>query len=357
MYSRMRLALLSLLLASRIGYGFPFGEDADIYRPGPGVSAPKAIHKVEPRYTQQARRALVQGAVVLEVVVDEHGAPARISTISPIGFGLDGRAQEAVSQWVFKPGRKDGKAVKTLTTVTVDFRLFHRVFDPTAEERRTSYNLVVEEIQTHRRTNRTLETIQSLAQQKYPPAMYLYAKMLEAGDGFPRDPDQALRLIVEAAGKNYAAAMYEQGRMLFEGRRLAKDPGKGLELVRNAAVLHNRPAQFYLGAAYERGDGLPQSPEQARQYYRLCALQGETICQVRLARLLLARQGDRQGDRQLDRQPREDRDYLQAIAWLELADEKGDPLARVLLDQERSGLSAAQIDWVNKLKAQFLASR
>jgi TonB family protein len=335
--------LLSLLLAGRIA--FAAADDAEIYRPGPGVSAPKTIRKVDPRYTQQARRALVQGTVVLEVVVDERGLPERISTISPIGFGLDDRAQEAVSQWLFKPGRKDGKPVKTITTVTVDFRLFHRVFDPTAEERRTSYNLVVEEIQTHRRSEKTLATIQTLAQQKYPPAMYLYAKMLEAGDGFPRDPGQALRLIVEAAEKNFAAAMYEEGRMLLEGRRLPQDPEKGLELVRNAAVLRNRPAQFYLAAAYERGDGLPQSPEQARQYYRLCALQGETICQVRLARLLL------------DRPDREDRDYLQALAWLELADEKGDPQARPLLEHERPGLSSAQIDWVKRLKEQFLSAR
>jgi len=341
----MRHGVFILLLAGRVGYGFPSDDATDIYRPGPGVSAPKAIHKVEPRYTPQARRALIQGTAVLEVVVDEHGSPTRISTISPIGFGLDDCAQEAVSQWVFKPGRKDGKAVKTISTVTVDFRLFHRVFDPTMEERRTSYNLVVEEIQTHRRTEKTLETIQGLAQQKYPPAMYLYAKMLEAGDGFPRDPDRALRLIVEAAEKNFAAAMYEEGRMLLEGRRLPQDPDKGLELVRNAAVLRSRPAQFYLGAAYERGEGLPQSPDQARQYYRLCALQGETICQVRLAKMLL------------DKPEREDRDYLQAIAWLELADERGDPQARVWLDQERTSLSAAQVEWVNKLKAQFVTTR
>ena len=342
---RAACGLLSLTLLCRIGFAFQAGDDSEIYRPGPGVSAPKAIHKVDPGYTQQARRALIQGTVVLEVVVDERGSPERIATISPIGFGLDERAQEAVSRWVFRPGRKDGRPVKTIATVTVDFRLFHRTFDPTPEERRTSYNLVVEEIQNHRRSEKTLTTIQSLAQQKYPPAMYLYAKMLEAGDGFPRDPAQALRLIVEAADKNFAAAMYEEGRMLLEGRRLPKDPDKGLELVRNAAVLRNRPAQFYLATAYERGEGLPQSPEQARQYYRLCALQGETICQVRLARLLL------------DRPDREDRDYLQAIAWLELADDKRDPQARPLLDHELPGLSAAQVDWVRRLKEQFLSAR
>ena len=338
---RAVFGLLGLTLG-RIGFGFPAD---DVFRPGPGVSAPKVVRKVEARYTQQARRALVQGTVVLEVVVDESGSPTRISTISPIGFGLDDRAQEAVSQWLFKPGKKDGKPVTTVTTVTVDFRIFHRTFDPTTEARRTSYNLVVEEIQTHRSISHTLETIQNLAQQKYAPAMYLYAKMLEAGDGFPRDPDLALRLIVEAADKNFAAAMYEEGRMLLEGRRLPQDPDKGLVLVRNAAILRNRPAQFYLGGAYERGDGLPQRPEQARQYYRLCALQGETICQVRLANLLL------------DKPDRDERDLLQAIAWLELADEKGDPLARVWLDQQRTGLSDSQIDWVKRLKEQFAATR
>ncbi len=338
-------AILLLLAAtlSRATPAFTPDDDSTVYQPGPGVTPPKVVRKVQPYYTVQARRALVQGTAVLEVVVDEHGVPARISTISPIGFGLDERAKEAVSQWEFRPGRKDGKPVKTVTTVAVDFRIFRRTFDPRIEERRTSYNLVVEQIQTHHRTDQTLETIKNLAAQKYPPAMYLYAKMLEAGDGYPRDPDQALHLILDAAAKFYPPAMFDQGRMLLEGRRLDKDPDRGLELVRNAAVLHNRAAQFYLASAYENGGLLPASPDQARQYFRLCALQGETVCQTRLAKLLLDKEG------------REERDYLQAIAWLELASEHGDVQARLLLDPERPHLTAMQIDWVDKLKAQIAA--
>ncbi len=343
----MRLGIVSaasfVLFTGALARAFPSDDSSDVYRPGPGITAPKVVRKVAPYYTAQARRALVQGTAVLEVVVDQRGMPTRISTISPIGFGLDDRARDAVSRWEFKPGRKDGKPVTTVTTVAVEFRLFHRVFDPAVEERRTNYNLVVEQIQTHHRTDQTLETIKNLAQQKYPPAMYLYAKMLEAGDGFPRDPDLALHLIVEAAGKFYAAAMYDEGRMLLEGRRLEKDPERGLELVRNAAVLHNRAAQFYLASEYERGGLLPQSPEQARQYFRLCALQNETVCQVRLAKLLI------------DKQDREERDYLQAIAWLELATEHGDVQARLLLDPERPGLTESQIDYVGKVKAQIAA--
>src|SRR4029077_21267628 len=149
-------------------------------------------------------------------------------------------------------------------------------------------------------------------------------------------------LILEACAKNHAAAMYETGRMMLEGRRLPKDSDKGLELVRNAAVLRNRQAQFFLGAAYENGDVLPANPDQARQYYRMCAVAGDAHCQVRLARLLLERPG------------RQEREYLQAIAWLELAAEQGSMQARKMLEPERDMLSLKQVAWVDKLKPQLV---
>jgi TonB family protein len=322
------------------------GGPVDVYRAGEGVPAPKVLHKVEPRYTLEARRATIQGTVVLEVLVDESGKAASSSVISPLGFGLDDRAREAVSQWSFQPSRKDGKPVKALTTVEVNFRLFHLPFDPRKEEQRTAYNLVVDAIQGHRRTEATLETLKNLAQQKYPPAMYLYAKLLQAGDGFPRDGGLAFQIISEAAEKNYASAVYEMGRMTMAGQRVEKDPEKGLELMRNAALLGSRQAQFFLGAAYENGDGVPPSAERARQYFRLCAATGETPCQVRLAQLLLQAAGD-------DHSGSGDRQYLQALAWLDLAAEQGDVQARMILDGERAGLSPQQVSWVSKLKEQF----
>lgn len=316
-----------------------------MYRPGEGVSAPKVIRKVEPRYTAEARRAAIQGTVVLEVTVDESGKPAAISILSPLGFGLDDRAREAVAMWRFQPGVKDGTPVRTVSTVEVNFRMFHRWFDPRAEEQRTSYNLVVDAIQGRRRTAATLETIKDLAHQKYPPAMYLYAKMLEAGDGFPQDRELAFRLIAEAAGRNHAAAIYETGRMAMEGRRVSKDAEKGLELVRNAAVLGHRQAQFFLGVAYESGDPVPRDADRARQYFRMCAARGETPCQVRLARLLL------------ERPDRQERDHLQGIAWLEAAAEHGDAQAMLILKQEREGLTEKQLWWVDKLKTQIIRTQ
>ncbi len=314
------------------------------------VAPPKVLRRVEPRYTREARANGIQGTVLIEVSVDELGKPDRVSVISPIGFGLDSRAVDAVRQWTFRPGLKDGKPVRSVTTVDVKFRIFHRRFDPGAEDRRISFNLAVEAIQRRRQSKeppdtQTVDTIRKLAQQKYAPAMYLYGKLLEAGDGVAQDRDAAIRLIAEAAEHAYPSAMFDIGRMMMEGRRFKKDPEKGLELVRNAAILGNRRAQFFLGVAYMTGYGVPQDLERAHQNFRLCAAMGETPCQVQLAKLLL------------QNTTREERDFLQAIAWLELAAEDRNDEAKLLLEEQHAALTSKQASWVKKLKTQLMVTQ
>lgn len=306
---------------------------------------PKVVHKVDAEYTRAARLATIQGTVLVEAVIDVSGVPAKLRIVSPLGFGLDDRALQAVSQWRFEPAKKDGMPVEAVTMVPVDFRLFHRWFDPKPEEHRTSYNLAVAAIQEHTRDSQTLETVKDLAHQKYPPAMYLYAKLLESGDGFPQDSEQALSLTVEAASRNYPAAMLDTGRMMMEGRRLPVDTEKGLELMRNAAVLGYKRAQFHLGVAFETGNGVPQDLAEARQYFRLCAAAGEPPCEVKLAKLLL------------ERPDRQERDYIQAIAWLELAAERGSMHARMMLEEQHPELTPKQRGWADKLKTQLVRNR
>jgi TonB family protein len=311
------------------------------------VSPPKVLHRVEPRYTREARADGIQGTVLLEVAVDEMGRPDHVAVLSPIGFGLDSRAVEAVRQWTFRPGTRQGTPVRSVTTVEVKFRIFHRRFDPAAEDRRLTFNLAVDAIQRKRHEKEhpgveTVDTIRKLAVQKYPPAMYLYGKLLEAGDGVAQDRDAALRLIAEAAEKAYPSAMFDIGRMMMEGRRVRKDPEKGLELMRNAAVQGNKRAQFFLGVAYAGGYGVPQDTERAQQSFRLCAAMGETPCQVQLAKMLLQTPA------------REERDFLQAIAWLQLAAADRNDEARLILDQQRAVLTEKQEAWVSKLKGQLV---
>src|SRR5207248_3106538 len=98
-----------------------FGGGA--YVIGGGVSSPVVLSKVEPEYSEEARKSKWQGTVVLQIVVDEHGNPGQVRVIRALGLGLDEKAIDAVSKWRFKPGMKAGKAVPVIATIEVSFRL------------------------------------------------------------------------------------------------------------------------------------------------------------------------------------------------------------------------------------------
>ncbi len=106
-----------------VGPGSGGGMGGGVYRIGGGVSAPSLLSKVEPEYSEEARKAKFQGTVVLYVVVDEKGQPQQLRVVRPLGLGLDEKAIEAVQKWRFRPGFKDGKPVPVAATVEVNFRL------------------------------------------------------------------------------------------------------------------------------------------------------------------------------------------------------------------------------------------
>jgi TonB family protein len=103
------------------GTGGGFGGSA--FKIGGGVSAPVPIFRPEPEYSEEARKAKWQGAVTLQIVVDEMGVPKEIRVTKSLGLGLDQKAIEAVRKWRFRPGTKDGKAVPVIATIEVNFRL------------------------------------------------------------------------------------------------------------------------------------------------------------------------------------------------------------------------------------------
>lgn len=103
------------------GEGGGFGGGA--YRIGGGVSAPVPVFRVEPEYSEEARKAKFQGTVMLAIVVDETGKTTNVRVVRPLGMGLDEKAIEAVMKWKFRPGYKDGKPVPVQANVEVNFRL------------------------------------------------------------------------------------------------------------------------------------------------------------------------------------------------------------------------------------------
>ncbi len=84
---------------------------------------PKLVNKVEPEYSEEARIAKYQGTVVLQVVIGPDGAAHNIQVKRSLGLGLDQKAAEAVMQWQFSPGMKDGSPVPVAATIEVNFRL------------------------------------------------------------------------------------------------------------------------------------------------------------------------------------------------------------------------------------------
>lgn len=106
-----------------VGPGSGGGIGGGVFRVGGGVSAPRLTYKVEPEYSEEARKSKYQGTVVLAVEVWEDGRAHNIRVVRSLGLGLDEKAISAVVQWKFSPGKKDGKSVKVAATIEVNFRL------------------------------------------------------------------------------------------------------------------------------------------------------------------------------------------------------------------------------------------
>jgi TonB family protein len=90
---------------------------------GNGVAAPVLLHKLEPSYSVEARAAKVQGTVVLFVVIGTDGAAYDVQLRKGVGYGLDEQALDAITQWAFKPGMRDGMAVPVQASIEVNFKL------------------------------------------------------------------------------------------------------------------------------------------------------------------------------------------------------------------------------------------
>ena len=84
---------------------------------------PRLIYKVEPEFSEEARKAKFQGTVTLSIEVDAAGKVRNPHIVQSLGLGLDEKAIEAVLLWKFQPAYANGKAVATPAVVEVNFRL------------------------------------------------------------------------------------------------------------------------------------------------------------------------------------------------------------------------------------------
>ena len=106
------------------GPGGPGSGDDGSGSGGTGVlTAPVVLWKTEPPYSEAARRAKLQGTVVLLIEINARGEAQNIRVVRSLGLGLDERAVDAVRTWKFRPAYRDGKPVTATATIEVNFRL------------------------------------------------------------------------------------------------------------------------------------------------------------------------------------------------------------------------------------------
>jgi TonB family protein len=90
-----------------------------------GVTLPKLLRQVHPKYTPDAMRAKVQGQVKLFAIVGVDGRIERSQVNESLHPDLDAEAIRTLAQWQFEPGRLDGTPVRVAIEVQMEFRL-HR---------------------------------------------------------------------------------------------------------------------------------------------------------------------------------------------------------------------------------------
>ncbi|MFO7866355.1 MAG: M56 family metallopeptidase [Candidatus Aminicenantes bacterium] len=86
------------------------------------IKPPKLIKMVEPVYPEEARRAQVEGLVILEATTGIYGRVQNVKTLRSIPL-LDQAAIDAVKKWVYEPMVIDGEPRGVTFTVTVAFKL------------------------------------------------------------------------------------------------------------------------------------------------------------------------------------------------------------------------------------------
>ena len=115
-------SMLTVGVASRLSKQ-RIANTGGAYKIGNGVTQPRILKRVEPQYSEEARKNKLQGSISLSVVVDATGAPTQIAVLRPLGMGLDEMAVQAVSQWKFSPGTKNGVAVAVYAQIQMTFHL------------------------------------------------------------------------------------------------------------------------------------------------------------------------------------------------------------------------------------------
>ena len=302
----------------------------------------KLKHRTEPEYTKEARDAKIAGRVRLTATIGIDGQAHDIKVMSPLGYGLDEKAVQAVSKWRWDAPERDGEKVPLESTVEVNFRLGNVLPGEEAslhEEGRANFNegfhylkgdIVPQDIRKAR-----FYFIRGSAE-GFAAAQHSLALMYLNGEGGPRDEVEAFQWMKKSADQKFAKAEFYVGLMYTEGKGTWKDDTQALRWYRLAAEQKEPAAEVQIGWAFENGRGVNQDRAEALKWYRRSAEHGNARAQFLLASYYRDGTG-------VDKNP------VEALAWMRLAISKDVPDAQVEAAKLANTLSKEQLDRVDAL--------
>jgi len=125
--SKMRFVIVALIAASLAAIPLfaipaPQGASPPTVRVGGDIKPPVKVKGAAPVYPDVAKRARVEGVVILEATIGTDGKVKDVKVIRSVKV-LEGAAVDAVRTWEFKPTVVNGQAVQVITTIPVNFSL------------------------------------------------------------------------------------------------------------------------------------------------------------------------------------------------------------------------------------------
>ena len=119
---------------SRIAEDYPFSrhhEEAErrLTSLGQGTTIgsfqpPELLERSFPLYTEEARKARIEGIVILNGTVRRNGTVDNIEVLRGLGYGLDEAAIRAFADSRFRPATRDGVPVDYSFTIEISFALY-----------------------------------------------------------------------------------------------------------------------------------------------------------------------------------------------------------------------------------------
>lgn len=96
-------------------------EGDSLYKPKGTFSGPVPTQKVDPKYPPDLMKQHVDGEVVLYAIIRKDGSVDSVQLVRGLDPQLDKNSMEALAQWKFRPGTRDGAPVDIETVAHIPF--------------------------------------------------------------------------------------------------------------------------------------------------------------------------------------------------------------------------------------------